>query len=249
MKIVALINQRGRGEKTIKTIKVEEYKINNLIDYLKILEKYNFDMFRGHADGNWKLLPKIGRMFKLLEGYQDWKTFEDDILLRFQKYGIQYLKKEPKNMIEWLVIGQHHGLPTRLLDWTKNPLKALFFSIIELPNIDGCVWAYELSFWSEKLENLDKIDCLNPYYPDQINERLIAQEGCFTLHPFPQKNVPLIPIENIKFHHKSIRSLVKIIIPNKKKDIIRFDLDKFGINYRSLFPDLDGLTKQLYWEL
>ena len=86
-------------------------------------------MFRGHADGNWKLLPKIGRMFKLLEGYSDWKTFEDDILERFQKYAIQYLKKEPKNIIECLVIGQHYGLPTRLLDWTKNPLKALFFRL------------------------------------------------------------------------------------------------------------------------
>jgi len=109
--------------------KVEEYKINSLIDYLKILEKHYFDMFRGNADGNWKLLPKIGRMFKLLEGYSDWKTFEDDILERFQKYAIQYLKKEPKNIIECLVIGQHYGLPTRLLDWTKNPLKALFFRL------------------------------------------------------------------------------------------------------------------------
>lgn len=188
-------------------------------------------------------------MFKLLEGYSDWKTFEDDILERFQKYAIQYLKKEPKNIIEWLVIGQHYGLPTRLLDWTKNPLKALFFSVIELSNVDGCVWACELSFYSEKLENLDKIDSLEPYYPDQINERLIAQEGCFTLHPFPKKNVPLIPIENIKFHYQAIRSLVKIIIPNKKKNDIRFDLDQFGINYRSLFPDLDGLTKQIRWEL
>ena len=129
------------------------------------------------------------------------------------------------------------------------PSLALFFSIIELPNIDGCVWAYELSFWSEKLENLDKIDSLNPYYPDQINERLIAQEGCFTLHPFPKENVPLIPIENIKFHHKSIRSLVKIIIPYIMKKDIGYDLTRFGINYRSLFPDLDGLAKQINWEL
>lgn len=131
----------------------------------------------------------------------------------------------------------------------KKSFKGIVFSIIELPYIDGCVWAYELSFWNEKLENLDKIDCLEPYYPDQINDRLIAQEGCFTLHPFLKENLPLIPIENIKFHHKSIKSLVKIIIPNKKKNNIRFDLDKFGINYRTLFPDLDGLTKQLCWEL
>ena len=75
----------------------------------------------------------------------------------------------------------------------KKSFKGIVFSIIELPYIDGCVWAYELSFWNEKLENLDKIDCLEPYYPDQINDRLIAQEGCFTLHPFPKENVPLIP--------------------------------------------------------
>jgi len=231
--------------------KVKEYKINNLIEYLKILEGNHFDMFRGHADCNWELLPKIGRMFKsfkYLDGYEDWNTFEDDILERFKKYGIQYLKKEPKNIIEWLVIGQHHGLPTRLLDWTKNPLKALFFSIIELPYVDGCVWAYEHTFYSGKIENLDKINILDPYYPDQIDYRLIAQEGCFTLHPFPKENVPLIPIENIKFHHKSIRSLVKIIIPYIKKKDIGYDLTRFGINYRSLFPDLDGLAKQINWE-
>jgi len=229
--------------------KVEEYKINNLIDYLKILEDHYCEMFRGHANSNWKLLPKIGRMFKLLEGYSDWETFEESILEDFQKYAIQYIKKDPKNIIEWLVIGQHYGLPTRLLDWTKNPLKALFFSIMELPSIDGCVWAYHPIFFVGKLENLDNIFWLEPYYPDQINDRLIAQEGCFTLHPFPKKNVPLTPIENIKFHHKSIQNLIKIIIPKEKKNDIRFDLDKFGINCRSLFPDLDGLTKQIRWEL
>ena len=131
-------------------------------------------MFRGQSDVTWPLIPSIARMFDKLDGYENWNVFEDDILQRFRKYSTPFINKTPINRFEWMVIAQHHGLPTRLLDWTTNPLKGLFFAV-ENPshNCDGAVWLFEPNGWwndlSEINEKLDILKILAAYFPDHIN--------------------------------------------------------------------------------
>jgi hypothetical protein len=236
---------------------IKEFQVSTVREYFSIVESIGalnvfgwHTMFRGHADKDWSLMPKLGRMFNVLKDYEDWGTFEQDVLETFKRYGIPFLGKEPKNDIEWLVSGQHHGLPTRLLDWTTNPLKGLFFAVDDIYiKTDSAVWVFTPTCWFEKLESLDKIKSLDTYYPNQINPRLIAQEGCFTIHPFPKRRVPLKPIENIGFYKKNIESLFKIVIPNDARKSVASELNKLGINNRTLFPDLDGLTRHIMWEL
>ena len=236
--------------------KYKEYLANSVMDFLVLIFSQEFisdtTIFRGHSNKEWELIPEIGRsnMFNLLEGYEDWKTFEEDIFERFAKYAIPYLNKEPKNEIEWAVIGRHHGLPTRLLDWTKNPLKGLYFAVEDTTyNNDSAVWVLDDSGCRKGIKNFEIVDKypgsgFDVYFPDQIDNRLIVQEGCFTIHAFPKKNIPLVPIEKCK----GITELIKIIIPFSKKKEIKFDLDKLGVNRRTLFPDLDGLAKYICWE-
>src|SRR5579872_5540330 len=82
-------------------------------------------LYRGQENSTWNLLPKIGR-----RGIStDFLSFEKSIISEFKRLGRTYLAADILNN-EWdlLALAQHHGLPTRLLDWSTNPLVALWFA-------------------------------------------------------------------------------------------------------------------------
>jgi hypothetical protein len=209
----------------------EEIKISTISDLLCCIDSNGpFSMFRGHANSSWKLIPSISRACTSKRLLLGWQKFEDDLLNSFKKYSVPYLPAEPNNDVDWLVIGQHHGLPTRLLDWTTNPLKALFFSLDDKDN-DGCLYAFDSTIWFETLDDLSTITTVTAFYPRYINNRLIAQEGCFTIHPFPDHSItnekisPLIPIEDMNFEQAGIENLHKFIICKNDKARFKKDLD------------------------
>lgn len=236
------MNQKFYSEKRVRSV-------NEFLNFLENSEK-TYEMFRGHSVSSYQLIPSIGRRNGKSNSHLSWHAFEDEMLLTYKKYAIQYSTQEPKNDIEWLVIGQHHGLATRLLDWTTNPLKALFFAVSGNDNRSGAVWCLTPRSWYDKLDDLKGIKCLEIYYPAQITTRLIAQEGCFTIHPLPEKFEKMETIEGgAKILTKEISGLTKIVIPKSEKDYIQYQLDKLGVNHRTLFPDLDGLSKHLMWKI
>jgi hypothetical protein len=207
-------------------------------------------MFRGHGDIDWPLIPSIGRMYDKLDGYDNWNVFENDILERFQKYSAPFLNRTPTNRFEWMVIAQHHGLPTRLLDWTSNPLKALFFAVENPAHAcSGGVWMFEPDGWWNDLsqinDNLDVLGILAAYFPDHINERVISQESCFTFFPFPAENQPIPQMGTPQVYDKHVRTLVRFKVPKSRKKAIRLELRKLGISHLSLFPGLDGLATRI----
>src|SRR4051794_14108420 len=77
--------------------------------------------FRGHADSTWKLLPSLARLPNKIEA-------ELALIKRFKQnaYSIGDVPPESEDW-RWLFLMQHHGAPTRLLDWSENPLVALYF--------------------------------------------------------------------------------------------------------------------------
>ncbi len=241
---------------------IRQEKIGTIEDFISLVKENPTTYFyRGHAKGiEWKLEPKISRTYagrKLLTTYQKttWRALEYEIFHYFKRLSTPYLKTYPSNFIDWFAIGQHYGLPTRLLDWTNNPLIALFFALKENYNSESAVWVIDPSWWYSV--DIDEDDFynqnnINMFFPRAIDNRLISQGSCFTIHPLPDTDDELIPLEeDILIRETGINDLWKIVIPNdnKLKTKLMIELYSLGIKHNSVFPDLGGLSEQISWEL
>ncbi|MCL2755129.1 MAG: FRG domain-containing protein [Oscillospiraceae bacterium] len=119
--------------------------------------------YRGHANEDWALIPKIQRGFT---GNEDEELFRLERVYTnaFQsKAGtLPIPKPRMDEYADWLTIMQHYNLPTRLLDWSRSPLVALYFAVSneECRNKDACIWVLNPSKLnqSEKLEKPTIID-------------------------------------------------------------------------------------------
>ncbi len=181
---------------------------------------------------------------------------EQSMVEQFQRQAIPYLAFNPENILEWLAVGQHHGLATRLLDWSENPLTSLFFAVenVHDHDKDGVVWAFTGSILSAapKVHTLIDLDQYFEhlgtfiYYPKHINPRFTSQHGCFTVHKM-NTSYYWLPLDIRSVTSDRNYSVTKFNIPAKIKGLLRFQLETMGINHLTLFPDLDGLSRKLNW--
>ena len=191
-------------------------------------------LYRGVKSTKYDLIPKIGRFNKF--SAVTIEPAEREILRIFRERSVPYLEKKEYSDWELLAIGQHHGLPTRLLDWTRNPLVAAFFAVEKEYDEDSVIFVYENTGFVNTKECPDPflVSKVIKFIPQHITKRIIAQSGVFTVHPNPKEN---FQPENIE----------KLIIKNTFRKELKSILFKYGIHKASLFPDLDGLSEHLIW--
>ncbi len=199
--------------------------------------------FRGASRSYYDLTPSFGRS-KDKTGYYT----EERLLNEFKNQALAYIEKPPENDWGWLALAQHHGLPTRLLDWSTNPLVALYFAVkdnidleqekVKRKDYDGSSAVYFLIFKALPIDIKlaeHPLTINNPgiFWPPHITARIKAQSGVFTIQPDPK----------VPFQFGS--RLRKFIIPFHLRIKLRSILNGYGIHDSSMFPDLDGLAAHL----
>lgn len=197
-------------------------------------------VFRGHSDAAYKLLPSVGRGPHTARSRE---RYESSLFEIFCREACGYLSNVPTDVWEWLSIAQHHGLPTRLLDWSHNPLVALYFAVAAKAELNGELFALSsVTKASERVREASPFAIKQPvkFYPNIVTPRIRAQEGLFIACAEVERSLD-----------QSIRegwSVERFIIPAAAKAGMRYELYRLGVHASSLFPDMDGLAARLRWQ-
>lgn len=197
-------------------------------------------VFRGHADIAYLLLPSVGRGTHASRSREKYERSLFDIFCREARNQIGV---SPADAWEWLSLAQHHGLPTRLLDWTHNPIVALYFAVSAAADLDGALFALHAhTKASERVRDNSPFSITKPvkFYPKFVTPRLRAQEGLFVACSDVER-----PLGEALRAGWSIDTL---LVPSSRKHALRYELFRLGIHASSLFPDIDGLAARLKWQ-
>lgn len=221
--------------------------IKDLADYVRQTEVFSLladlVLLRGQPVSG-RLLPAIARA----QPAKDTRAVEKKLLEQFSLMGTALIGVPDPTMLDLMVLAQHFGLKTRLLDWTSNPLTALWFACANSERGDVFVYALEA----------DDLQVSGVYDHDPFeqkhtrvfqsrlnNPRVIAQHGWFTLHRFSQRAGNFVALES----NPDIKgNLTEYRIAEANRTEILNSLDRHGINRRTLFPDLGGLCSHLNWK-
>jgi hypothetical protein len=211
-------------------------------DFIKECSKLSKNkLFRGHADDSWSLLPNIARETP----EKNTVEIEEKMLNEFRRLATTLLPDPDATQKDLLVLAQHYGMKTRLLDWSSNPLVALWFACQKEENSNGVVYIYFPDESNEKsVLSPFKIETSVIYRPRMNNPRIIAQSGCFTIHAYSNEKRRFVPFDEEK--NGKVRT---VIIEAKWKSYFLKKLDNLGINERALFPELSGVCKYINWQL
>jgi hypothetical protein len=219
--------------------------VNTLPEFITIIQEHsqqsNLLIFRGQpVQGN--LLPSICRG----EPEQDTTEIERDMIEEFQRMGNSLIPNSNQSKWDLLITAQHFGLKTRLLDWSSNPLIALWFACSGSSQEDSFVYLLPADeFQMNSKEGPFEIKQTRVFRPKLNNPRVIAQHGWFTAHRYSQKYKKFVALEK---NQKIKNKILEITIPDGQKINLRKALDRFGINSHVLFPDLEGLCKHINWK-
>jgi hypothetical protein len=173
----------------------------------------------------------------------DYNRLDEVRLFRaFQRSAGLYLDLSPTNDWEWLALAQHYGLPTRLLDWTTNPLVAAFFAVSSGDqDRDAVVYAYSVS----DEEVIDPVAVPDPFeigsavrflLPSKTVLRIVSQRGLFSVHPEPSTAWEPEALQKNRF-----------IVPAGMRARFRRRLFRLGVDDSHIWGDLDGLCRTLKW--
>lgn len=163
------------------------------------------------------------------------------------------------SVVSLYFLAQHHGLPTRLMDWTMNPLSAVYFAASGALDADGVVFVMNSKDLGQSVEMRDpKVEAvvkavfgdgdvpfastIIPLLPDLFAGRMLQQSSCFTLHTPP---LELNEGKAGSITPDIISKVTKYVIPKAAKPKLRLTLRRLGVTDATLFPDLDHVASEV----
>lgn len=251
----------------MRTIQIRRW--DEFVDLIRPGGDFESWAFRGHASADWQIWSTLSRRLQRSGVHADcWPLQEERIVRIFKRKAHLFLSQVPEDAdtFQWLALMQHHGAPTRLIDFTWSPFVAAFFALDEASGPRAAVWAVHPGHvWAanerrgsrQRVRSLREAGGYEHYVrepaglayqgePAVMNKRLTAQNGTFI--------VPLCldrPLEAILAGYRGGDDLV-----------VKFEIDTahvrsaamrafyaMNITQASLFPDLDGLARSMAYEL
>jgi hypothetical protein len=215
-------------------------KIQSFPDYVEQVcsESLNGYLLRGVPDAEGHLLvPSIGRpaSYQKLSLAQI-TSKEKHGLKRFRLEGSRHVSAR-SDMWTWMVLARHHGLPVRLLDWTRNPLVALYFAVWDKSGATAAVYAENFGKHIDIEAETDpfSVKKVAKFQPPHSSARVAAQASMLSIHPDPRK-----------VHDSD--NLMRFELSAKLVPHLKASLRRCGIHPATVFPDLDGLAASIRYE-
>jgi len=247
--------------------KIPTKRVTSWNEFRDLIEghKYREWIYRGQSDAEWDLKSSLYRHVSEVKrssckGQIRSMKYEKHLLSKFKQHANLYIEKTPSkgNDAEWLSLMQHHGVPTRLLDWSFSPYIASYFAS-ECGIKDFSVFCMKQTEFvemdekyfkgediSELRRNFLKSPCskekkmIFPYEPKFKHKRVVAQQGVFTI-----PTVNNFPYTDSLFEYELEGIFFQIIIPTNMRSEWSKKLQQMNINAATLFPDLDGFCRSL----
>jgi len=244
--------------------------------------------FRGQGDATWSLITTLERkVWKRWIVETDSTTSEivdklkpeenERALLReFQRAAHHHYPRTPAldQTVDWLALMQHHGAPTRMLDWTRSPYVALYFAMQSDQGTEAALWAIDLKWLKERSNELlrrqekncpdvsdsDELDRYTNHIllrpdndeiivsasPKQLNERMLIQQGELLCNLRHGSAFSTILLGMLIHPSKVQRQVVsKIKVKKERRAEFIERLHRMNIHEASLFPGLDGFARSL----
>jgi hypothetical protein len=220
----------------------EEFKANIVRELFRDgLFRSGRYLFRGHCSSEWSLESSFDRAFPTLDGSQRQNVANeliDGFFLQCHSRSVFQFSRDEAGKI--LAFAQHHGLPTRLLDWTESPYIAAFFAFSDVVVLNEgdkfiCVWVLDTlsDIWGAGMQ----VEIVNP--PNEGNERLRNQLGRFSINWSRYRGVE----QYVEDSPALDEPLKRLLLPASEAQKAIADLDAMSINHLNLFPGIEGCVK------
>ena len=202
---------------------------------------YKKFIFRGQADADWGLVSSFDRTFADMPFHLKQKL-QQDLIGNFKKSCRQFesLNLENYSDIEIMSLGQHYGLPTRLLDWSYSIYIAAFFAYtsFSVQSSSVAIWAIDTTheIWQGEYGVSICQDMIDR------NSRQMQQFAVFTMNRSPDKSIESY-VETCSKEHDVQGALYKILIPISERRVALNDLDMMGITHCTLLGGIDGCAQ------